>query len=253
MAFETNIAWTEATWNPWHGCHKVSDGCKHCYMYRDKERFKQDPTIVVRSKTTFLKPLSWTDPRLIFPCSWSDFFVKEADAWRAEAWEIIKATPWHTYQILTKRIERAGDCLPADWGSGYKNVWLGTSIESDKYNNRIDYLLKIPAIVRWISAEPLLYYLNLGFINKEVRDGIHWVVVGGESGNETGKYLYRPCEIKWIESIVKQCKKNDIPVFVKQMGTFLANSLHLSDRHGKILNEFPTHLQIQQFPKIRAA
>ena len=93
----SHIQWTDSTWNPWHGCKKVSDGCKFCYMYRDKERYGQDPTQVTKSKTKFAEPLLWKESRKIFTCSWSDFFIDEADEWRQNAWDIIKATPQHIY------------------------------------------------------------------------------------------------------------------------------------------------------------
>jgi protein gp37 len=111
MAHESKIEWTEATWNPWHGCHKVSQGCKNCYMFRDKARYGQDPNVVVRSKTKFYDPLKWTEPRTIFTCSWSDFFIEESDAWRDEAFAIMALTPQHTYQVLTKRAERMRDYM----------------------------------------------------------------------------------------------------------------------------------------------
>lgn len=106
------IDWnTETTWNPWHGCHKVSQGCKNCYMFRDKERYGQDPNVVVRSKTKFYDPLKWQEPLTIFTCSWSDFFIEEADAWRDEAFAIMALTPQHTYQVLTKRTDRMREYL----------------------------------------------------------------------------------------------------------------------------------------------
>jgi protein gp37 len=96
-------------------------------------------------------------PRFIFTCSWSDFFITEADKWRAEAWDIIRRTPEFTYLILTKRPDRIARCLPADWGDGYPNVWLGTSAENQKYaDQRIPELLKVPAAKRFLSLEPLL-------------------------------------------------------------------------------------------------
>lgn len=106
MGEQSNIEWTDATWNPWYGCHKVSQGCKNCYMFRDAPRFGRDPNTVVRSKTTFKDPLKWKEPRRIFTCSWSDFFIEEADAWRDEAFAIMALTPHHTYQVLTKRPDR---------------------------------------------------------------------------------------------------------------------------------------------------
>jgi protein gp37 len=111
MAATSKIEWTDATWNPWHGCHKVSAGCKNCYMFREKRQYGQDPDVVVRSKTKFYDPLKWPDSRLIFTCSWSDFFIEEADEWRDEAFAIMALTPHHTYQVLTKRPERMKEYL----------------------------------------------------------------------------------------------------------------------------------------------
>jgi protein gp37 len=125
-------------------------------MYRDKKRYGQDPTLVVRSHpATFNNPRRVKEPTLIFTCSWSDFFIEEADQWRPEAWEIIRATPQHTYQILTKRPERMDVNLPPGWP--FPNVWLGVSVENQKMaDRRIPILLQTPAVVRFISAEPLL-------------------------------------------------------------------------------------------------
>src|SRR3990167_10389978 len=115
MAETTGIAWTDATWNPWIGCHKVSAGCKSCYMYRDVTFYGGDPNVVRRGKTTFNAPLRWHHKpgSLIFPCSWSDFFIEEADEWRDEAWAIMRNTPY-VYLVLTKRIERAFSHMPPD-------------------------------------------------------------------------------------------------------------------------------------------
>jgi len=243
MAIQSKIQWTEATWNPWHGCEKVSQGCKFCYMFRDKERFKQQPTNVIRSKGSFKKPVSWKEPKLIFTCSWSDWFIEQADDWRDEAWKIIKNTPHHTYQILTKRPERIADNLPDDWGDGYPNVWLGVSVENADNMWRVHQLSKIKAKVKFLSAEPLigsLYHeddmknISYCFMNKLV----DWVILGGESGNENGKYQYRPCDILWIESIVDDCLYFDIPVFVKQLGTHLSKEYNLKDRHGGDISEW---------------
>src|ERR1700690_4357975 len=108
MGITTGIEWTDASWNPWYGCHKVSQGCKGCYMFRDMLRYGRNPNLVARSKTTFGDPLRWPQkPAMCFTCSWSDWLIEEADPWRDEAYDIIRATPWIAYQILTKRIERA--------------------------------------------------------------------------------------------------------------------------------------------------
>ena len=104
MGEQTAIEWATATWNPWQGCTKVSPGCTHCYMYREKGMYGQNPRLVVRSKTVFHAPLRWKEPQpRVFTCSWSDWFHEAADPWRAEAWDIIRRTPRHTYLILTKR------------------------------------------------------------------------------------------------------------------------------------------------------
>lgn len=208
MAGMSSIEWTQATWNPWHGCTKISPGCKNCYMFRDKVRFGQDPNIVTKSKTTFHDPLYWVEPRLIFTCSWSDWFIHSADSWRGEAWEVIRKTPHHTYQILTKRPERIVENLPHDWGDGWPNVWLGVSIENQKYVSRKDMLVTIPSKLRFISAEPLLGPIDFGSL-----EGIGWIITGGESGPNA-----RSINLEWVRSIKLQCHQSKIPFFHKQNG-----------------------------------
>ena len=116
MARNSGIDWTDHTWNPWQGCRKVSPGCANCYMYRDKRHFGQDPTTVVRSKpATFNAPLKWKDQARVFVCSWSDFFIEDADPWRGEVWQIMRQTPHLTYMLLTKRLENISARLPDDW------------------------------------------------------------------------------------------------------------------------------------------
>lgn len=261
MGETSKIQWTNATINYWHGCKKVSPGCKYCYMYRDKEKYGQDGNVIIKTKISTLKSIykKLTEPSLIFTCSWSDFFIKEADEWRQEAWEDIKSHPQHTYQILTKRPERILECLPKDWGEGYKNVWLGVSIESAEYEHRMDTLQNIPAQTRFISYEPLLG--EVSFLNglrgdvkewlgdERFRTRIHWIIIGGESGNIHGKYKYRPCKLEWIEKILKEAKIYNNPVFVKQLGTHLAKELKLKNRHGGDIEEFPEHLRVRQYPR----
>lgn len=243
MGNVSTIQWTEKTWNPFHGCKKVSDGCKFCYMYRDKERYGQDPTKVVRSKSTFYDPLKWKEPALVFTCSWSDWFIDEADQWRDECWEIIKNTPHLTYQILTKRPENIADRLPADWNEGYPNVWLGVSIESNKTRWRLNHLRDNPAKVKFVSFEPLLESISDADLG-----GIDWAIFGGESGNSNGKYKYRPCEIDWIREGLWNCRRYNVLPFVKQLGTYLAKKMKLKDPHGGDISEFPEDLRIREFP-----
>lgn len=212
MSTTTGIEWTEATWNPWYGCDKVSPGCAHCYMFREQRQYGRDPEVVTRSKTKFREPLSWKEPRVIFTCSWSDWFHEAADAWRDEAWDIIHRTPEHTYQVLTKRAERIADHLPADWGRGYPNVWLGVSVENQKFTSRISILKATPARMRFLSIEPLLGPVNFGEHNY-LLDHIHWVIVGGESGPDA-----RPMDLKWARDIRDDCADQGVPFFLKQLG-----------------------------------
>lgn len=245
----TKIQWTDATVNFWTGCKKVSAGCKYCYMYRDKERYGQVPDKVTRtSDKTFNKALSWETPKRIFTCSWSDFFIEEADKWRKDAWDIIRKTPQHQWQILTKRPERIIECLPEDWGEGWDNVWLGVSVENQAYLHRAETLAKIPSKTRFISAEPLLGRIDFLEISAILK-GFHWCIIGGESGNENGKYKYRKCELEWIENIVNNLKSTPVRVFVKQFGTHLSKTFGYKDRHGGKMEEWPTKLQIREFPR----
>lgn len=261
MGAETKISWTESTWNPFHGCKKVSQGCKYCYMFRDKERYKQDPTTVIKSKSNFDQPLKWSEPRLIFTCSWSDWFIEEADEWRDELWKIIKDTPQHTYQILTKRPERILDNLPEDWGDGYENVWLGISAENhEELVKRMIHFKDVKAKIKFLSCEPLIgaIDLELAMSNLFLKTNdelifnklVNWVIIGGESGNENGKYLYRPCMRAWIKNMIDACKRNHVPVFVKQLGTYLSKELQLNDRHGTDMSEWEVGLCYQQMPNL---
>ena len=227
MGDTTGIEWTEHTWNPWHGCTKVSPGCKFCYMYAEKNRYKQDPRVTVRSsKGTFGQPLRrhgpkatkgvpgtwrWPDGDMVFTCSWSDWFIESADAWRDDAWAVVKSRPGLDFQILTKRPENILARLPADWGTGYPNVWLGVSAEDQEHADlRVPVLRDIPAAVRFASLEPLL-----GPIVLPERSGLDWVIVGGESG----KYS-RPMKPEWARDIRDQCDAEGIRFFFKQWGAF---------------------------------
>ncbi len=283
MGKNSAIEWTNHTWNPWKGCAKVSPGCKFCYAERDFNRYKIPGGFNHNVTKTQLmkKPLTWAkkigkDPKFqdgqkIFTCSWSDFFIEDADPWRDEAWEVIRATPEFIYQILTKRPENVLDRLPKDWGAGYGNVWIGVSTENQaEFNKRVPLLGQIPAALRFISAEPLLGPIDMGW-NANVpinnicgpplqRFGIGWVIIGGESGFDTEKgKTYRPCEMEWIHAIIKECEgiqlspphhfKNEleIPVFVKQLGTHLAKQFGFS-LHGRDPDQWPPHFQLQQMP-----
>lgn len=245
MGEHTNIEWTDASFNPWHGCEKVSSGCKFCYMFREKEKYGQNGSVILRSKTKFYDPLKWKEPKRIFTCSWSDFFIQEADQWRDEVWHIIKKTPHHTYQILTKRPERIIDHLPADWEDGYPNVWLGVSVEDQDAVKRIPILEQVPAKIKFISFEPLIGPITENFIGD-----VQWIIIGGESGNDTGHWRYRPCKLEWFDTIIDGYRgsKYNPAIFVKQMGTHLAKLIQMTDNHGGNIEDFPVYLRIREFP-----
>lgn len=275
MGEVTGISWTDRTWNPWHGCLKISAGCKFCYMYRDKKRYGQDPAIVVRSKTTFNDPLKWKSGR-VFTCSWSDFFIEQADGWRDEAWDVIRRTPHLTYQILTKRPERIAGHLPADWGTGWPNVWLGVSVEDEDYaDQRIPLLVQTPAAIRFLSMEPLLGPVSLRWMpvfgkpyacqrkdsnSTKHLDGlkqIDWVICGGESGPEA-----RMFRSEWAKVLLEECREARVPFFLKQMGscavldsrydqTLSGASRKLRDPKGADPEEWPEFFRVQQFPVSR--
>lgn len=257
MSTKSAIQWTDATWNIARGCTKVDEDCKFCYMYRDSMNgTRYEPLKVTRTKTVFDMPLKLKEPSKIFTCSLTDFFHEEIDSYRNEAWEVIRKCPQHTFQILSKRPERIIEHLPVFWEEIRDLVWLGTSIGSSKGIQRLfDLITPIQSGIKFLSLEPLhgeidLHLDNFVDMGHKVGDLIDWVIIGGESGNETGKYRYRPCELKWIESIIEQCSKfENIKIFVKQMGTYLSKELKMSDRHGGNIDEFPKHLQIREFPK----
>jgi len=220
MGKTSSISWTGATWNPWIGCRKVSPGCKNCYAEAWVEnRMGRDFSKVRRSAdATFFSPLKWKEPGYVFTCSLSDFFIEEADPWRPEAWKLIRETPHLTYQILTKRPENIVDRLPPDWGEGWKNVCLGTSIEMQLYTKRITILREVPAKVHFLSCEPLLGPLEFSddsgygfeFPNPGL-EHIEWVIVGGESGPN-----HREMKVEWARRIRDQCLEAEIPFFFKQ-------------------------------------
>lgn len=252
---DSNIQWTDATWNIARGCTKVDEDCKYCYMYRDSfDSTRYNPLDVVRTKTVFNFPLKyketkskvWSGRPLIFTSSLTDVFHPAIDSYRNEMWDIIRKCPHLIFQILTKRPERIAEHLPEDWGDGWDNVWLGTSVGSDNSFKRIFDLCKVKSKTRFLSVEPLHGKVDLSDVQLFY---YQWVIVGGESGNEHGKYLYRPCELAWIENIIGQCKHNGVSVFVKQLGTHLSRQLKMTDRHGGNIEEFPKHLQLREFPK----
>lgn len=240
MGEKTGISWTQHSQNFWKGCAKVSPGCRNCYMFREMTRFGLNPEEITRTKT-WKNPKKWNKaaaeekkPKLVFTCSWSDFFIEQADPWREEAWGIIKETPWLQWQILTKRINRVNNNLPKDWGAGYPNVWIGTSIESATYNWRADVLKEVPARIRFVSAEPLLASLTVSEKHSPLNlDGIHWLIAGGESGPDC-----RSMETDWVRQLRDLCNTCNTAFYYKQeSGLLPATNPPLLD--GRTWEEYP--------------
>lgn len=225
---ETQIEWTDATWNPVAGCTIVSPGCTNCYAMEMAKRLqamgvskyegltrKSGGRAVwnghVREDREALSiPLKWKKPRKIFVNSMSDLFhEKVADRFIRDVWSVMAATPRHNFQILTKRPDRMAAFVAANVNV-LPNVWLGTSIESSDFVGRIDHLRAAPAAIRFISFEPLV-----GPVGAVELNGIDWAIVGGESGRRA-----RPIREEWIDEIYVQCIEFETAFFFKQWGTW---------------------------------
>jgi protein gp37 len=228
MGEQTAIGWTDHTHNPWIGCRKVSPACANCYFYRDAKRYGRDPKKIVRTApATFNAPLKWREPAKVFMCSWSDFFIEDADPWRDEQWNLIRRTPHLTRQILTKRPENILDRLPSDWGDGWEHVWFGITAENQEwFDKRWDILKRVPAALRFVSYEPALGPLNIERACAEYdkngepigikQDAPDWIIAGGESGPNA-----RPSHPQWFRDLRDQCAEVGIPFFFKQWGEWL--------------------------------
>jgi len=228
------IEWTDATWNPVRGCTKISPGCKNCYAERFAERFRGvaghpfeqgfDLRLVPH---TLRLPSAWRRARLVFVNSMSDLFHEEVpDSYIQSVFEVMAAESRHRFQILTKRSGRLAALAPRlPWP---ETIWMGVSVENDDYTFRIHDLRKVPASVRFLSVEPLL-----GPIEALPLEGIHWVVVGGESGPRC-----RSMDPAWVRSIRRQCTEQSVPFFFKQWGgTQKKRAGRLLD--GREWNEMP--------------
>ncbi len=206
-------------WNPWHGCKKISTGCRNCYMYRRDAQFGKDSSEVCRTASFSLPLQKKRDGsyRLtgdtVYACMTSDFFIDEADEWRKDAWRMIKERQDIHYYIITKRIHRFEVSLPDDWGDGYDNVTICSTCEDQKTaDERLPYLISYPIKHRQVVHEPMLSeiheeeYLSTGLIEK--------VSCGGESGDEG-----RLCRYGWVLSVREQCIRNNVPFCFRQTGT----------------------------------
>jgi len=240
MSATSTIEWTDATWNPVRGCTKISPGCKHCYAETFAERFRGvqnhpyeqgfDLRLVPEK---LAEPLRWGKPKTIFVNSMSDLFHEGVpDDYIEQCVRVMQMADWHTYQVLTKRAMRLRDLLKTrlSFASELKHIWFGVSVEDRKYGlPRIDALREAPAAVRFLSIEPLLE--DLGTINLA---GIHWTIVGGESGAGA-----RPMPEAWVTGIREQCRKAQVPFFFKQWGGVRKSEAGRL-LEGRTFNEMPT-------------
>lgn len=231
MSQNSKIEWTGATWNPVRGCLKVSPGCTHCYAETFAERFRGvpghpyeygfDPRLVPEK---LLEPLSWSSPKVVFVNSMSDLFQDAVpDSYIAAVAEVMLLTPWHTYQVLTKRSTRLEALLRTQLRSAAsaQHIWWGVSVEDRKYGlPRIDNLRDAPARTRFLSIEPLLE--DIGELDLR---GIDWVIVGGES--DPGA---RPMKKDWVRAIQGSCRAADVHFFFKQWGGVQKG------KHGRVLD-----------------
>jgi protein gp37 len=219
MSEHSDIEWTDATWNPVRGCTKITPGCDHCYAETFAERFRGVPGHPYEQgfdlrlmPEKLAEPLRWKTPKMIFVNSMSDLFHKDVlDDYVEAVGRVMERANWHTYQVLTKRSSRLRDMLQTSlqFAAELPNIWWGVSVEDRAHGLvRIKHLQQAPAAVRFLSVEPLLE--DLGEINLE---GIHWVIVGGESGAGA-----RPMQKEWVLSLRDQCEHAQIPFFFKQWG-----------------------------------
>jgi protein gp37 len=234
MASNSPIEWTEATWNPVTGCNKISPGCKNCYAERMSKRLKAMGQRNYRNgfKLTLQPhmlelPLRWKKPQTIFVNSMSDLFHKDVPLeYVQEVFDVMKRAHWHRFQVLTKRADRLEQLSPLlEWAP---NIWMGVSVENQKYVSRIDHLRRTGAVTKFLSLEPLI-----GPLKDLDLSGIDWAIVGGESG-----FGARPMPIHWVTSIREQCLDAGVAFFFKQWGG-VQKKRHGRELEGRTWDEMP--------------
>ena len=210
----------DKTWNPWHGCHKCSEGCQNCYAYFLDKRYGRDTNEVVKNKSNFNFPVKkdragqykLESGSFVRVCMTSDFFLEEADEWRKEAWDYIRQRPDVTFSLLTKRAHRIRECLPDDWANGWDNVTFSVSCENQKrLDERIPYLLELPSKHKWVSLKPFIGEIDM---EKYLATGqIESVLAGGE--NYLGS---RPLHYEWVKKVHDACVKYNVQLIFGQTG-----------------------------------
>jgi protein gp37 len=273
MAEKTGIAWTTSTFNAWIGCTKVGPGCDNCYAEAtDKLRRWGGATHwgpgvprKVMADSYWTAPPKWNkaakesgQPHRVFCSSLADVFDNEApEGQRERLWAMIRATPYLTWQLVTKRIGNAASMLPPDWGAGYPNVHLlATIVNQEEADRDIFKLLSLPARVRGVSYEPALGPVN--WMPYLTSGCLHWIIVGGESKQESsGKRGLARFNVGWAIDTIDQCKATHVPVFIKQLGAapYVEDALgeHLNivlkdTQAGADIDEWPPGLKLREFP-----
>lgn len=234
MVARSSIEWTDMTWNPVTGCSKISAGCKNCYAERMAHRLKamgqpnyRNGFEVTLQPHALERPLQLKSPQVIFVNSMSDLFHEDIpESFIHEVFDVMRRAHWHHFQILTKRAERLATLAPRiDWPP---NVWMGVSIENQASVARVDHLRSVPAAVRFLSIEPLI-----GRIQSLELEGVHWVIVGGESGPRS-----RPIREEWVVELRDLCIGAAVPFFFKQWGGFHKKK-NGRELHGRTWEEMP--------------
>ncbi|MFN0156630.1 MAG: DUF5131 family protein [Bacteroidota bacterium] len=255
MASKSNIEWTDSTWNPVTGCTKISPGCKRCYAETFAERFRGVPGHPFEQgfdlklwPERLEMPLRWKEPKMIFVNSMSDLFHEDVpDEFIQRVFDVMIKADHHIFQLLTKRSERLMKWTRENYRMANekvngrpllpKHIWLGVSIENQKYTTRIKHLQQVPARVRFLSIEPLLGPVEL---NASMLRGIPGVIVGGESGHKA-----RPMNPEWAVNVQRACKRSRVAFFFKQWGTHNAEGERVGKKaagrilNGKTWNEMP--------------
>lgn len=206
------------TWNPWHGCHKYTEGCQNCYVFRMDARHERDSSIIKKTGNFNLpikrnRQKEWKIPSgtLVATCFTSDFFLEDADPWRSEAWQMIYQRPDLSFLFITKRILRFYECIPDNWGNGYKNVHICCTAENQKRaDERLSFFKSLPIYHKSIVLEPLLGPVD---ISPYIGSWTDEVLAGGESGSAA-----RPCNYDWILDIRRQCMEKEVPFTFRQTG-----------------------------------
>lgn len=208
-------------WNPWHGCRKISEGCLHCYVYRQDAQWGADSSMARRTSSFYLPTRRDRTGRfkvgggqMVYTCFTSDFLLEEADPWRDECWQMMSLRRDLQFMFFTKRIARLADLLPADWGEGYDNVTIGCTVENQRQADlRLPIFASLPIRHRIIVGAPLLSHLD---IRRWLDGGIEEVSIGGESGSEA-----RACRYEWVVDIRRQCVETGTPFRFHQTGARL--------------------------------